>query len=64
MRKRLLLSVAFGAVGLTAALPIGDRFGLSNIQSLVAFTAAGLFLGYLLSVFLDVFLTPTSGTEN
>ena len=64
MRKRLLLTLAFGAVGLTAALPIGDRFGLSNAQALLGFTAGGLFLGYLLSIFLDVFMTTTSEPEN
>jgi len=59
MRKRLLVSGAFGAVGLAAALPVGDMLGLSAPVALVGFGASGLFIGYALSMFLDVFL-PTS----
>jgi hypothetical protein len=66
MRKRLLVSVAFAAVGLAAALPVGDQLGLSAPVALVGFGAGGLFVGYALSMFLDIFLsnpTDTSSTE-
>jgi hypothetical protein len=57
MRKRLLVAAAFAAVGLAAAIPLGDMFGLGHIQALICGGAAGAFLGYLLSIFLDIFLT-------
>ncbi|HWY49463.1 MAG TPA: hypothetical protein VNX70_18895 [Bryobacteraceae bacterium] len=62
MRKRLLVSFVFGALGLATALPLGDRVGLTTIQAMIAFSAAGLFIGYVLTIFLDVF-TTTSTTE-
>ena len=60
MRKRLLTCLIFGAMGLAAALPIGDQLGLSTIQSLIVFAVAGIFLGYLVSIFLDIFSTDNS----
>ena len=62
MRKRLLVSFVFGALGLATALPLADRVGLTTIQALIAFSAAGLFVGYVLTIFLDVF-TSTTTTE-
>ena len=62
MRKRLLVSFVFGALGLATALPLGDRVGLTTIQAMIAFSAAGLFIGYVLTIFLDVF-TSTTTTE-
>lgn len=55
MRKRLLISLIFGAIGLAAALPIGDSLGLSTMQALIGCFLAGIFLGYLVSIFLDIF---------
>jgi hypothetical protein len=57
MRKRLLVAVVFAAAGLAVALPIGDRFGYGPVQSLLGCGAAGAFLGYVISIFLDIFLT-------
>ena len=57
MRKRLLVAVVFGAAGLAVALPLGDRFGYGPVQSLLACGAAGAFIGYVISIFLDIFLT-------
>lgn len=62
MRKRLLVSFVFGALGLATALPLGDQVGLTTIQAMIAFSAAGLFIGYVLTIFLDVF-TSTTTTE-
>ena len=65
MRKRLLVSFVFGALGLATALPLGDRLGLGTIQAMIAFSGAGLFVGYVLTIFLDIFATPSSTeTEN
>jgi hypothetical protein len=67
MRKRFLVSGAFSAVGLAAALPIGDQLGLSAPVALVGFGAGGLVIGYALSIFFDIFLpnsTDTTSTEN
>jgi len=60
MRKRLLVSVACAAVGLAAALPVGDQLGLPAPVALIGFGVGGLLVGYALSMFLDVFLTSTS----
>jgi hypothetical protein len=65
VRKRLLVSFVFGALGLATALPLGDRLGLTTIQAMIAFSAAGLFVGYVLTIFLDVFAsTTTTEPEN
>jgi hypothetical protein len=64
MRKRLLVSSAFAAVGLAAALPAGDQLGLPAPVALIGFGLGGLFIGYALSMFLDIFLTHSSDTTN
>jgi len=66
MRKRLLVAGVFAAAGLAVALPIGDRFGLSVVQALIGCGAAGAFLGYVVSIFLDIFIVThhTTETEN
>lgn len=63
MRKRILLSAAFGLVGLAAAIPIGDRLGIGAVESLIGCTLIGTVLGYALSAFLDVFLTNAHESE-
>jgi hypothetical protein len=63
MRKRLLVAFVFAAVGLAVAVPLGDRFGYGPVQALVACGAAGAFLGYVVSIFLDIFLTNAHTTE-
>jgi hypothetical protein len=60
MRKRLLVSVAFAAVGLAAALPVGEKLELSAPVALIGFGLGGLLIGYALSMFLDVFLANAS----
>jgi len=57
MRKRLLTCLIFGATGLAAALPIGDQLGISTMEALIGCSVAGIVLGYLVSVFLDIFST-------
>ena len=65
MRKRLLVSFVFGALGLAAGVPLGDRVGLSPIQAMIAFSMAGMFIGYVVTIFLDIFATTsTTETEN
>jgi hypothetical protein len=59
MRKRLLLSLAFGAVGLAAAPVVGDIVGVSNIVALSVGGIGGAAVGCVISVFVDVFLAPT-----
>jgi hypothetical protein len=63
MRKRLLVAAVFAAAGLAAAIPLGDLFGLGHIQALISGGAAGAFLGYVVSIFLDIFLTTSHSTE-
>ena len=57
MRKRLLMATVFAAAGLAVALPLGEKLGFGPVQSLIACGAAGAFLGYVVSIFLDIFLT-------
>ena len=64
MRKRLLVALVFAAAGLAVAVPLGDRFGYSLAQSLIGCGAAGAFLGYVISIFLDIFLANAHTTEN
>ena len=64
MRKRLLVSFACAAVGLAAALPLGDQFGISAPVALIGFGLGGLLVGYALSMFLDIFLTSSSDTTS
>jgi hypothetical protein len=63
MRKRLLLSGTFAALGLAAAIPLADRLGIGSVRALIFFAAAGAFVGYLVSIFLDVFLSNSSEAE-
>jgi hypothetical protein len=62
MRKRLLVSVAFAAVGLAAAIPVGDQLGLSTPVAVAGFGLGGLLIGYAVSTFLDVFLPSATDT--
>jgi hypothetical protein len=66
MRKRLLVALVFAAAGLAMAIPLGDRLGYGAAQSLIGCGAAGAFLGYVISIFLDIFLTSShsSGIEH
>lgn len=64
MRKRLLVAVVFAAAGLAIAIPLGDRFGFSAAQALIVCGAAGAFVGYVVSIFLDIFLTSSHSTES
>ena len=63
MRKRLLVALVFAAAGLAVAVPVGDRFGYGLAQSLIGCGAAGAFLGYVISIFLDIFLTNSHTSE-
>jgi hypothetical protein len=42
MRKRLLVTLVFGAAGLAMALPIGDRLGLAPVLALIGRLVAGV----------------------
>jgi len=64
MRKRLLVALVFAAAGLAVGIPVGDHFGLGTVQSLVACGAAGAALGYVISLFLDIFLPNAHTTES
>ncbi len=63
MRKRLLVAAVFAAAGLAVAVPLGDRFGYGPVQSLLGCGAAGAFVGYVISIFLDIFLTNSHTSE-
>ena len=64
MRKRLLVALVFAAAGLACGIPVGDYFGLGPVLSLVACGAAGAALGYVISIFLDIFLPNASESES
>jgi hypothetical protein len=64
MRKRLLVALVFAVAGLAVAIPLGDRFGYGIVQSMIACGAAGAALGYVISIFLDIFLTSANPGES
>ena len=64
MRKRLLLSVVFGLLGLVLSLPLGDRIGLGMVPAFLTCTIGGAFVGYMLSIVLDVFLEGGSADHS
>lgn len=66
MRKRLLVASVFAAAGLAVAIPLGEKLGYGPVPSLVACGAGGAFIGYVVSIFLDIFLTNghSTGFEN
>ena len=63
MRKRLLVAAVFMMAGLAVALPVGGRLGFGPVQALVGCGAAGAFLGYVVSIFVDIFLPSGQSTE-
>ena len=63
MRKRVLVASVFAAAGLAVAIPLGDRLGLGHMQALLGCGAVGAFLGYVVSIFLDIFLASSHSTE-
>lgn len=48
------------------AIPLGEKLGYGPVPSLVACGAGGAFIGYVVSIFLDIFLTNghSTGFEN
>ena len=64
MRKRLIVCTVTSGLGLVVALPIGDRFGLNPAEALIGCAVAGAVVGYVLSIFMDVFLGGTTELEN
>jgi len=64
MRKRLLVALVFAAAGLAVAVPLGDWLGYGLVKSFIGCGAVGAFLGYVISIFLDIFLTTTGEAEN
>ena len=58
--------MVFAAAGLAVAIPVGEKMGYGPAPSLIACGAAGAFLGYVVSIFLDIFLTSghSTGLEN
>jgi hypothetical protein len=63
MKKRLLLAATFGVLGLATSLALADRFAISSVQAMIFGAAAGAFVGYVLGILFDVFLTPPAETE-
>jgi len=55
MRRRLLVCVTFGTLGLLAAFPVGDWFGIGLPVAFAGSAAGGLILGYVISMLCDVF---------
>jgi hypothetical protein len=55
--------LVFAAAGLAVAVPLGDHFGYGPVQSMIGGGAAGAFVGYVVSIFLDVFLTNSHTGE-
>ena len=63
MRKRLIASLAFGVVGLLAAVPVSTRFDVTLPIALIACSIAGMMIGYAISIVVDVMIGNTGQTE-
>jgi hypothetical protein len=64
VRKRLLVCGAFGLLGLAAGIPVSDYFGIGIAPAFGACAGAGLVLGYVVSIMVDVFLGGAGETES
>lgn len=57
------MASVFAAAGLAVAIPLGEKLGYGPAPSLIGCAAAGAFLGYVVSIFLDIFLTGSHTSE-
>ena len=67
MRRRLLVCVSFGTLGLLAAVPVSDHLGIDLVWASCGTGTAGLVVGYVVSIMCDVFfgnLGETTEAEN
>ena len=55
MRTRLLACLAGCLLGAVAAFPINDKLGMNPSVALIACSMVGLGLGYVVSIFFDIF---------
>ncbi len=56
MRTRLLACLAGGFLGVVVG-PVSGGFGLDPTVALIVFSAAGIAIGYVVSILIDVFAT-------
>ena len=64
MRRRLLVCASFGLLGLLAAFPISDHFGVDLPWAVAGSATGGIVLGYLVSIMCDVFFGDNEEPEN
>jgi putative flippase GtrA len=55
MRKRFLVSIVGGIVGLAVSVPLTDTLGVSQTLALVVCSIAGILVGYVASTLWEVF---------
>jgi uncharacterized membrane protein len=55
MRKRFLVSMVGGIIGLALSVPLTDTLGLSQTLALVTCSIAGIVIGYVASMLFEVF---------
>jgi hypothetical protein len=63
MRRRLLVCLTFALLGLLVAFPISDHLSVDLTWALAGSAAAGLVLGYFVSIMCDVFFGDAGETE-
>ena len=63
MQIRLFACIAGGLIGVVAASPVSNSFGVSPMLSVIGCIAAGVGVGYVASILFDVF-TASSGDKN
>ncbi len=61
MQTRLLACLAGGFLGVVVALLINESLGLNPIVAVAGCAMLGVGLGYVVSIFFDIF--ATSGTD-
>jgi hypothetical protein len=63
VRTRALACLLGGLLGLAVTSPINDGLGLNPTVALIGFSAIGVAIGYVASIFFHIF-TASSGDEN
>lgn len=55
MQTRIIACIAGGLVGVVAASPVSNNFGVSSTFALIGCILAGIAVGYAASILFDVF---------
>ena len=60
MQTRLFACLAGGLIGVVVAAPVSSRFEVGLTLSAIGCIAVGVAVGYVVSIFFDIFATSSS----